>query len=157
MTGVPWANDGWSEIIPGLYQGGIYTISTDVVVRKEFDLVVSLHTSNGFGPHEDVEHIRVLIPDEELLEMEKRRLRELVPHIVAAVKNGKKVLVRCAAGYNRSGLIVATVLRELGYGADEAIALIRERRSRYALCNPTFVEYVLNGELMQVETGGVDE
>jgi protein-tyrosine phosphatase len=144
---VPWPHDGWSEIIPGLHQGGIYTITSDVVIDREFDLVVSLHSSYGFGPHEDVEHIRLLLPDDTLLEGEKRQVREVAKRIVSALKDNKRVLVRCAAGYNRSGLVVASVLMAMGKTADETIELIRERRSKFALCNPIFVKYIQNGEV----------
>jgi protein-tyrosine phosphatase len=56
--------------------------------------------------------------------------------------SGEKVAARCQAGWNRSGLIIALVLLKEGYSADEAISLIRERRSPNALCNPHFVAYI---------------
>jgi protein-tyrosine phosphatase len=70
------------------------------------------------------------------------KVTALVPRVVDALKENKKVLVRCQAGYNRSGLVVALVLLRLGYTADDAIALIREKRSEHALCNELFVEYI---------------
>jgi protein-tyrosine phosphatase len=51
-------------------------------------------------------------------------------------------LVHCQAGLNRSGLISGLVLRMQGYGADEAIELLRETRSPAVLCNPTFEKFV---------------
>lgn len=52
---------------------------------------------------------------------------------------GSKCLIRCQMGYNRSGLITAAVLIRNGLSAKEAIALIRGKRSPYALSNPDFV------------------
>ncbi|MEZ0091777.1 hypothetical protein [Streptacidiphilus sp. EB129] len=46
--------------------------------------------------------------------------------------------MRCASGYNRSGLVVAQTLIELGQDPATAIALIRQRRSPWALNNQTF-------------------
>ena len=57
-------------------------------------------------------------------------------------KAGKKCLVRCQAGINRSGLVVALILMRDGMSAEDAIALIRTRRSEYALENVHFVEYL---------------
>jgi protein-tyrosine phosphatase len=65
---------------------------------------------------------------------------------------GKKVAARCQAGWNRSGLIIALVLLKEGYSADDAISLIRERRSPNALCNPHFVKFIEEqAKVMQLE------
>jgi protein-tyrosine phosphatase len=50
--------------------------------------------------------------------------------------------VRCQAGINRSGLVVALILMREGMSTEDAIALIRKRRSKYALDNAHFVEYL---------------
>lgn len=50
--------------------------------------------------------------------------------------------MRCQAGLNRSGLVMALVLIREGYTADEAIALIRLRRGSAALCNHQFVAWL---------------
>ena len=57
-------------------------------------------------------------------------------------KAGKKVLVRCQAGMNRSGLMVALILLRDRMKIDDAIALIRKKRSAYALDNAHFVKYL---------------
>ena len=57
-------------------------------------------------------------------------------------RSGKKVLVRCAAGWNRSGLVTVLALMKDGHGAKDAIDLIRARRSPQALCNEDFVRYL---------------
>jgi hypothetical protein len=48
------------------------------------------------------------------------------------------VLVHCQAGLNRSSLVVARALMLDGMSADEAIRLLREKRSPAVLCNPAF-------------------
>ena len=57
-------------------------------------------------------------------------------------KSGKKFLVRCQAGWNRSGLVTALALMKDGQKAKDAIDLIRARRSPHALCNEDFVGYL---------------
>jgi len=61
--------------------------------------------------------------------------------------NGRKVLITCAMGLNRSGLITALTLMH-GYKMrpSEAIKLIRGRRSPDCLCNPMFEQWLLAHE-----------
>jgi protein-tyrosine phosphatase len=49
------------------------------------------------------------------------------------------VLVHCAAGINRSGLLSAAALIRGGEDPDEAIRIVRDARAG-ALNNPNFVE-----------------
>ena len=58
-------------------------------------------------------------------------------------KAGKRVLIHCAEGMNRSGLIVAAVLIREGMHPEEAIELIRARRPG-ALANPEFTQHLVN-------------
>ena len=57
---------------------------------------------------------------------------------------GDRVLIRCQAGLNRSGLVTAMVLMLDGWTAAEAISHIRARRSPVALCNDRFVDWLLD-------------
>lgn len=60
------------------------------------------------------------------------------------VGNGEKTLVTCAAGLNRSALVVALALLRLrpNLTPDEIIERIRRRRAPMALNNPYFVELI---------------
>ncbi len=55
---------------------------------------------------------------------------------------GRRVLVRCQAGLNRSGLVTALVLVLDGWDPTDAVSLIRRCRSSMALCNEDFVEWL---------------
>ena len=143
----PLPTTRWDEIIPHLYQGGHDFESDglweDVIVRDEFDLVVSLYErGSGYGPDAGVQHLKYLVPDGPLHEVRLGVLRRLADDVAEAVQAGRDVLVRCQAGLNRSGLVVGLTLIRLGYSATEAIDLIRRKRSRSALCNPHFVRYL---------------
>jgi protein-tyrosine phosphatase len=59
---------------------------------------------------------------------------------------GGRVLVTCAAGLNRSGLVVGLVLTRT-MPPEHAIALIRRARGEAALCNPTFHRIVWNAPM----------
>lgn len=61
-----------------------------------------------------------------------------------AIRQGQSVMICCAAGLNRSGLVVALTLRELtGCSGPDAINTIRARRHPLALNNRTFIQYIL--------------
>jgi protein-tyrosine phosphatase len=75
---------------------------------------------------------------------------DLYPLVVMAHANwkaGKKVLIRCQAGWNRSGLLMALVLIRDGHAPSDAITHIRNQRSPHALCNNTFVDWLKNVDL----------
>jgi protein-tyrosine phosphatase len=140
----------WDEIIPGLFMGGHFYRAPSgevlpVVVRDEFDLVVSLYRRDGHGPAAGiVDHVREM-PDAALTAAQLADVCELADITAAAARDGRKVLVRCHSGFNRSGLVVAQALGHLGYGADDAIFLVRYRRSKRALNNDLFVDYLTTG------------
>lgn len=149
MWGVPYAADGWNEIVPDLFIGGHDRADgpdqyrrCPVIVHNQFDLVISLYQRDGHGPGPGVEHHYLSIPDGALLAADAVRCGELADTAAAAVQAGRKVLVRCQAGYNRSGLVTALTLIRLGHDADKAISLIRERRSRYAMFNEHFLAHL---------------
>jgi protein-tyrosine phosphatase len=62
--------------------------------------------------------------------------------LAGAVADGKKVLVSCRMGKNRSGLVTALAARELlGITGQQAADLVRESRPG-ALSNPTFYRFL---------------
>lgn len=139
----------YSEILPNLFISG--TSDEDVVQRGKslrqlaqpplFDSIVCLYShANASGYY--VREQRYGIADAELDEDSKPEIRQLATWLYSEWKSGKRVAAKCQAGWNRSGLVAALVLLQDGYTADEAIALIRKKRSPNALCNPHFVAYI---------------
>ena len=123
----PWPPD---EIVPGLWQSG------SPQPGEHWDAVIDLH--GDAPPLEDVEfYVHWLIedgpaPDHSTLVALADLVRDLR-------KAGKRVLVHCAAGINRSGLLAAASLIREGYDADDAIETVRAARTG-ALNNPEFVK-----------------
>lgn len=159
MPGVPYAPDAWNEIIDGLWMGGHdyqpdgHEQPIDAVVGDEFDLVVSLYSRWGCGPAEGVERSNLRIPDGVLNATDLAAVRVLAHRVAGAVRNGKQVLVRCQAGYNRSGLVVALAMLELGWDGDAAVRHIRGKRSGHALFNENFLGYIA-AEAVALDLGG---
>ncbi|MFD5431611.1 protein phosphatase [Kitasatospora sp. NPDC127067] len=146
----PGPSEPWNEIVPGLWMGGHYFTRPGgelelAIVRAEFDLVVSLFTRSGHGPAPGVEHVVREVPDAPLSPGQLLAVQEAAELTAAAVRRGRRTLVRCHSGYNRSGLVAAQALIGLGHESGEAVRLVRERRSPWALNNPVFVDYLDTG------------
>ncbi|WP_367320837.1 dual specificity protein phosphatase family protein [Streptomyces sp. HUAS ZL42] len=147
---VPAPDSPWNEIVPGLWMGGHEFRGQSgqlefAVVRDEFDLVQTLLRLPGHGPDPGVRHHVWPIPDGPLDGTQLAGVMRLAQSACEALDEGRRVLVRCYHGYNRSGLVIAHALVHGGRSADEAIRLIRSRRSPWALHNELFVEYLRAG------------
>jgi protein-tyrosine phosphatase len=68
---------------------------------------------------------------------------EHAKHLGAAALAGRRIMITCAMGLNRSGLMTALTLMH-GYrmSANDAINLIRARRDKECLCNPMFEQWL---------------
>jgi protein-tyrosine phosphatase len=155
MSGIiPLHPEPWTEITPGLWQGGHdYQPDPDQYVLDaciapgEFDAVFSLYRRHGIGVPDGIAHRTALIPDGPLTDDELAHVRALAVAVAQAHGSGRRVLVRCQAGYNRSGLVVGLALMRTGMTATEAIALIREKRGPHALYRQVFVAYLHDEEI----------
>ncbi|WP_406207259.1 protein phosphatase [Kitasatospora sp. NBC_01560] len=157
----PGPTGAWDEIVPGLWMGGHFVTPPSkalepVVVERQFDLVVSLFSRPGHGPAAGVEHLVREVPDGPLSAGQLLAVQEAATYTAEAVRRGRATLVRCHSGYNRSGLVVAQALVELGHDVDRAIGLVRERRSPWALNNGLFVEYLTAGPGVAALPAGLD-
>lgn len=144
-TSMPLCDDPWNEVVPGLFQGGHDVRGqrrTACVVGSEFDLVVSLATREGYGPDPDVEHVVLRLADAGIDPATGARVQAVSDRVAEAVGDGRRVLVRCSGGLNRSGLVVALALVRLGRSSEEAMELVRAARGPWALTNPGFVAYL---------------
>jgi protein-tyrosine phosphatase len=147
-AGVSRPGSAWSQVRPGLWIGGHVRFDgageVPVVVAREFDVVLSLYHQDGHAPPPGVEHRCTPIPDGPLSPEQLEQVARLAVLAAEAVRAGRKTFVRCQAGYNRSGLVVARTLVELGLGTTDAIALVRGRHSPWVLHNDLFVRYLGN-------------
>ena len=144
---IDYPQELWSEILEGFWIGGtddndIYDqLEKPMITKKDFDTVF---TAYSYANPVDwfVKEIRYGFYDSREAGFNPEELDDIASMMYADWKKGKKVLFRCQAGLNRSSLCAALVLMKAGYTADEAIALIRQKRSKYALFNRSFVEYL---------------
>jgi predicted protein tyrosine phosphatase len=157
----------WNEVAPGFYQGGsddsdtmgaylreapsryeinrmFGQISIGQVTKKHFDTVVTLYSAANAVSH-NVKELRFAFHDGDMSDLDPERdLFFMVREAHSDWKAGKKVLIRCQAGINRSGLVTALVLIREGHSPADAVRLIRDNRCEAALSNSRFEEYLLN-------------
>lgn len=157
---VPYYPDTlWSEIIDGLYQGGTDEFDelgsssrgqgirafADIrtqITKRDFDTVITAYSQANPAGH-TVKELRFTFHDGDMRDLNPESdLAFLVREAHADWKAGKKVLIRCQAGINRSGLITALVLIREGYSPQEAIDLIRSKRCEAALTNSHFATWL---------------
>jgi protein-tyrosine phosphatase len=140
----------YSEIIENLFMGG--TDDNDVIhlpanpyARRDdlpFDSIVTMYAWARPADWK-VQEYRYGIPDARISDMDLSRLRQAVNWGFKQWKKGDRVLVRCQAGLNRSGLVTALILMKSGLSAEVAIRTIRKNRADIALFNEHYVRWLM--------------
>ena len=138
----------YSEILEGLFMGG--TDDEDViqvaaphrqVSETPFQAIVTMYAWARPAPW-NIQEFRYGIPDASIRDIDLARLREAVEFGYKRWKAGDRVLVRCQAGLNRSGLVTALILMKAGHDAQSAITKIRKERAEVALFNREYAEWL---------------
>lgn len=132
LEGVP--RSVWHEVAPGLWQGSSLGAPSAADVDAVLTLALGAPEPDGISDtlvwhFDDIE----VMPD-------ATELQAAVDWVSQRWRSGLRVLVRCHAGWNRSGLVVARVLTESGMNPDAAIAQIRQTVGSPALSNPVFAD-----------------
>ena len=141
-----------SEILPNLWLGGTadedvitYNLRTPRITQADWDTVVTMYAAaNPADWH--VREIRYGVWDSAMTDFDHEDLFDIVRLAHVDWKRGKRVLIRCQAGWNRSSLIMALVLIRDGWPAADAIRLMRAQRSPYVLCNRDFENWLMSVE-----------
>ena len=123
------------EIVPGVWQSG------SPQPGEHWDAVIDL---DGSAPPLDgiAFYVHWLIEDGPAPE---RAILVALADLVNDLRRARKrVLIHCAGGINRSGLLSAAALMRDGMSATEAIETVRSRRPG-ALINPEFVRLLIEG------------
>jgi protein-tyrosine phosphatase len=137
-------------IAPNLFQGGtddldvIHLAQTNNRPRTDlpFDAIVTMYA--WARPADwNIQEFRYGVPDASITDIDLDRLRQAVEFGYERWKQGDRVLVRCQAGLNRSGLVTALMMIKDGLTPIEAINCIRESRGPDALFNENFHAWLL--------------
>lgn len=149
----------YNWIVPGMLAQGSFPGSDPETIWRKFDTLVYMAEEGQpdilVMPGKTV--FRAPIDDNfkrPVSETEERRINRIITNVETHVRSGRRVLVTCMAGRNRSGLLVALVLMRLYpcKSAREIIEMVRDRRKGAngpVLCNPMFVQKIMQERLKQ--------
>ena len=141
----------YSMVAPNLFQGGtddldvIHLAQTNNRPRTDlpFDAIVTMYA--WAQPADwNIQEFRYGVPDASIAQIDLARLKQAVEFGYNRWLSGDRVLVRCQAGLNRSGLVTALILMSTGLDAETAIAEIRKKRAEVALFNNEYVTWLIN-------------
>jgi protein-tyrosine phosphatase len=138
----------FNEIATNLFMGG--TDDMDVIhfpaknnnrTDLPFDAIVTMY---AYAQPADwkVQEFRYGVPDAAIEDIDLDRLKQAVEFGYNRWMAGDRVLVRCQAGLNRSGLVTALILMSTGLDAETAIEQIRKNRAETALFNEDYVRWL---------------
>ena len=141
----------YSEIAPNLFMGG--TADEDVIHQAvaynkartdlPFDAIITMYAWANPADWK-VQEFRYGIYDSDISQIDLDRLKQAVEFGYNRWLSGDRVLVRCQAGLNRSGLVTALIMMSTGLDAETAIEQIRKNRAEIALFNTHYVEWLMS-------------
>jgi hypothetical protein len=140
----------YSEILANLFMGGtddndvIHLPANPYASRNDlpFDSIVTMYAWARPADWK-VQEYRYGVPDARISDMDLSRLRQAVNWGYKQWKKGDRVLIRCQAGLNRSGLVTALILIKNGMSPEDAIRTIRKNRADIALFNEHYVNWLM--------------
>lgn len=139
--------DDYDTIISGsLYQGSFPPSGSTLANEHGFDvLVLCAYENPDVGQYEGVEVIEALGADVSGWPVDPgsvERWCQAARDVSARVKEGRRVLVTCMAGLNRSGFVSAMVLHEVyGWSGDRCVRHVQNARED-ALFRREFCRYL---------------
>lgn len=131
-----------SQIKGNLWQGGC---KNGLQLPQFFKHVISLYPWEAYTIKHDLNSF-LTVKMYDSLDQSTEQVDALAEWINVCIKDGP-TLVHCQAGLNRSSLVAARALMlnhdDPMYG-EEAVELLREKRSPACLCNPAFEKFILS-------------
>lgn len=127
--------DAITHVKDNLWHGGFIE---NLDLNGHFDTIVSMYPWERY----DFKGETYAFEMYDGFEVDEKTLNDAVEVAATELDNGKRVLVHCQAGLNRSSLVVVRLLMREGMSADDAIKMLREKRSPQVLCNLTFERYL---------------
>jgi len=126
-----------SHVEGAFYQGGCIP---GVRLPDGFDYVLSVSPWHLYDVPEGVEYNKVQMYD--ALDQACDEVDDLAHDLDYRLQEGQTCLVHCQAGLNRSGVVAARTLMLRGHTADDALRILREKRSPLVVCNDGFENWL---------------
>lgn len=134
---IPFKVPLFSHIEGNLWTGGC-PVGT---APKEFEYIVSLYQEEPYKILRHQVYTQAQLFDAPIIPNEDELYA--LANCVNKYKERGVTLVHCQAGLNRSGLIAALSMIQMGMTPKRAIAILRDKRSPAVLCNKVFEEWLL--------------
>lgn len=142
-----------TEVIAGVYIGSLASTTEDHLSRASIDAIINL---SGIC-YKNARSVLNIVMDDVPVTTDSLHGYALkfaigVAAIETAVRAGKRVLVHCAAGINRSATLIAFYLIENGHSYDRAVELLaaaNKKRNVDLLTNPSFRSLLKTHSIMR--------
>lgn len=136
MGNIPFIVPLYSQIIGNLWTGGCPVDEAP----EEFQFIFSF-----YKPEYTIRLGQTLIYTVLYDSLDGVPDRSLLDWMASSINSARlkgPTLVHCQAGLNRSALVAGYALCRAGMSGNDAVKLIRARRSDACLCNPTFEKFL---------------
>jgi Dual specificity phosphatase, catalytic domain len=135
-----YPEESYTEVVPGLTQASAAHSPAEML--SMFDVLIDVGGRDRWVGDPDPRYSFHPIDDVPFI-VDAEMIHTVGEQIASLLGEGKHVAVNCMSGVNRSGLLVARALVELGYTPEEAIEAVRTARGPMALSNQHFVRFLL--------------
>ena len=135
-----YPDEPYSEVIPGLFQANAARSPAEML--SMFDVLIDVGGRDRWVGDPDPRYRFHPLEDAPSI-ADPEMIHTVGEAIASLVLEGKHVAVNCLGGVNRSGLLIARALVELGYSPEEAIEAVRVARGPMALNNQRFVRFLV--------------
>jgi len=130
-----------SKVLENLWQGSAPPIGDNI--GRYFDCMVlsavEYQLGNECFPNVELAHAELYDHGSPITWDQMQQAVRMAGKVIRWLRDGKRVLVTCHMGLNRSGLIVALALCcGYKYTPDQAISMIRQARGQQAMGNSSF-------------------
>lgn len=135
-----------SQVVPGLFQGAMaWSATRRAASSGEYDLVVlcAREVDPPTLPSGVAKYTLRLDDEPELNSDDFVSVLKAAYLVQTARRRGKQVLVACAMGLNRSGLVSGLSLRLAGLSGAQAVHAVKSARGEFALSNPLYRRIVM--------------
>jgi hypothetical protein len=140
VVGYEYPAEPYSEVFPGLFLASAEHSPAEML--SMFDVLVDVGGRDRWEGEPDPRYSFHPLDDVPFI-VDAEMIHTVGERIAMLVREGKHVAVNCLSGVNRSGLLAARALVELGSTPEEAIEAVRTARGPMALSNQHFVRFLL--------------
>ena len=131
-----------TEVVPGIFIGSLASIKDEHLAEQKIDAIINL-SGRCYQSNRSV--LNIVMDDSPVtsktLSAYVKKFTIGVAAIEVAIAKGKRVLIHCAAGINRSATLIAFYLIESGKTYDETVGLLADanrKRGTELFTNPSF-------------------